>query len=142
MPYTPDASPISVDLSALGTNAEGVSFYAKMHTFRSMPHPQLRVLFTEHPEILALATSQSVEEARTFFASSAYAATAAAMVIEWNLCHPQTGVALAIPSEDPEVINHVPTLVWRLIFQHLNPATPTEPHRAAHLNVVRPQERS
>jgi len=127
MPYSSEVSPIRIDLSALGATPDGEPFYAIMHTWKSLPHPELRALIQQYPEIIQTALNRTPENAQTLLISPAYPAMAAAFVLEWNLTDPVKDTPLPVPREDETVITRVPTAVWQHIIQHLSrrPAPPS-----------------
>lgn len=143
MPYHPEVSPIRVDLSALGQTPEGAPFYAVIHTWRSLPHPELRALIQQYPEILRVAADPSTANAQELLISPAYPAMGAALVVEWNLTEPLTDEPLAVPQQDPSVIDRVPMVVWQTIIAALGRlSTSAPPTVKTRLRVVPPAERS
>lgn len=141
MPYTPYFHTVFVDLQALGATPTGEPFYAVVYTLRSLPREKLREILTTYPEVLDYLRYPDPVKLWDLYTSPAYKALAASMVCEWNIEDPETGERLAIPSDDPTVVNRVPRAVWDKIVIAGKHPTAAGPQASASLRVVRPFER-
>ncbi len=126
MPYKAPAQPLHVDLSALGETPEGVGFYVRMHTWHTLPAERLQTIKTAYPEFF---TQDEItgERAWCLLTSPAYAAVAGALVEEWNLTDVRTDAKLAIPVDDPTVVERVPRVVWNALWAALARAIRPQP---------------
>ena len=138
MPYTPYFHTVRVDLQHLGATPTGEPFYAVVYTLRSLPREKLREILTTYPEILDFLLDPAPTKLWNLYASPAYKALAASVVCEWNIEDPDTGKPLAVPSEDPTIVNRVPPAVWdAIVIAWKHPAA----KETSPLHVVRPFER-